>query len=102
MFVPDQRLSEAANAMLRDESSSLEGDWLRDNPMTTLSAVFKSWGLAISGRTFMERLGGLAQSRGPVTGSWLDIVSPADGIQRRNHAWHQDSGLDQYTVPTSP
>ena len=32
------------------------------------------------------------------TGGFLDIVSPPDMKMTRNHAWHQDSGLEQNTV----
>ena len=33
-----------------------------------------------------------------MTGSWLDIVSPKGGRRRAAHAWHQDSGLEQWTA----
>lgn len=34
----------------------------------------------------------------PVTGSWLDIVTPRNGRRFAAHAWHQDSGLKQWTT----
>lgn len=121
LFVPDPRLSEESNKQLRAPSSSLEGNWQTNtDTCPSLTKVFASHAetMELSGRTFMRRLGGLCVRGGPpsppqaqgsleveevgekffVTGSWLDIVSPKGGRRHAAHAWHQDSGLEQYTA----
>jgi len=108
-FVPDPRLSAEANRMLSDSGSSLEGNWKQCGQCPNLAEVFRAYGFsALTGGAFIQRLGQLCTDGGragsfpsvvyPTTGSWLDIVNPASGRSRSNHAWHQDSGLEQYTV----
>jgi hypothetical protein len=122
MFTPILGLSDEKNAQLKDAGSSLEGNWKECGPCLALTAVFSAHGLELDGRTFISRLGSLCvdpplegEGRGevegevevgggdgeggsfPVTGSWLDIVSPKGGRRTAAHAWHQDSGLEQWT-----
>jgi len=110
-FVPDPRLSAEANLMLSDPGSSLEGNWKQCSQCPNLTEVFRAYGFtALDGSAFIQRLGQLCTNGGrtgsmpsagavyPTTGSWLDIVNPSTGRSRSNHAWHQDSGLEQFTV----
>jgi hypothetical protein len=111
LFVPDPRLSAEANGLLSDPGSSLEGNWKQCERCDSLTAVFRAHGFGtLTGSEFIQRLGRLCVDGGragarpgaaaahPTTGSWLDIVSPVGGRLRANHAWHQDSGLAQYTA----
>eukprot|EP00614_Pseudopedinella_elastica_P007340 CAMPEP_0172586344 /NCGR_PEP_ID=MMETSP1068-20121228/5715_1 /TAXON_ID=35684 /ORGANISM="Pseudopedinella elastica, Strain CCMP716" /LENGTH=337 /DNA_ID=CAMNT_0013381111 /DNA_START=80 /DNA_END=1093 /DNA_ORIENTATION=+ len=109
-FVEDPRFSKEKNDQLRAPGSSLEGNWQTITECPAITSVFKSQGAGVSaldGLTFVKRLGKLCVSGGGlesglesplVTGGWLDIVSPPNGRRRAAHAWHQDSGLGQYTV----
>ena len=122
LYAPDSRFSAEMNAKLRSPDSTLEGNWKACGPCEALSMHFESHGLTLDGITFMTRLGKLCETGGdvdaaidasglttqagkerrccpyPVSGSWLDIVSPPRGRTRATHAWHQDSGLAQYTT----
>jgi hypothetical protein len=104
LFKPVQGLSEARNLQLRAPGSSLEGVWKDCGDCSHLTSVFRNYGIELEGRTFIQRLGRLCVSPPgsnksySVTGSWLDIVTPKHGRRRATHAWHQDSGQNQWTA----
>lgn len=115
LFEPNPRLSKEKNELLLSPGSSLEGRWKFDSTgskvCSFLTRVFQEYGFfSLEGHIFIERIGSLCCSGGllprvdaernrfRVSGSWLDIVSPPGQRSRGNHAWHQDSGLHQFTT----
>ena len=66
-FVPDSRLSAEKNELLKDPSSSLEGNWHergRAGACPALSRAFADAGLPLDGGDFIGRLGLLCATYG--------------------------------------
>lgn len=91
MFLPNPKLSDAANEAIKGLGASLMTSWRASHTdWAALTALFASRGLQLDGPTFMAGLAGLV-SGSAVSGSLIDIV----GITGRPvvHSWHQDNGL---------
>eukprot|EP00607_Mallomonas_marina_P004269 CAMPEP_0182431196 /NCGR_PEP_ID=MMETSP1167-20130531/47189_1 /TAXON_ID=2988 /ORGANISM="Mallomonas Sp, Strain CCMP3275" /LENGTH=299 /DNA_ID=CAMNT_0024617255 /DNA_START=323 /DNA_END=1219 /DNA_ORIENTATION=- len=103
-FVYDPKLSDKANAILKDPGSTLMSNWQMQNDYNHLSRVFSDYNIDITGKLFITILSDLCtvhhDHEAPITsnifGSWIDII----GVKNRkvNYSWHQDSGLNQNTV----
>lgn len=87
----DARLGSSCQAFLGD---FVGRDRLRLKELPFLTEVFLSYKIGLSGRDFMARLLGLCA--GVAAGSWTEIV--CGGVLQRGQGWHQDEGLDTYTV----
>ena len=95
LFVPDPKASDKVNAAISSLSSSLMVNWKSSRTgYASLTKVFADNAVQnLTGRT-LSRLGKLC---GPVShGSLIDITST--GRKQERHSWHQDSGLDRFTV----
>lgn len=96
LFVPDPNASDKVNAAISSLSSSLMVNWKTSRTgYASLSRVFADDGVEnLTGEKFIQTLGALC---GPVShGSLIDITST--GRRQERHSWHQDSGLDRFTV----
>ena len=96
LFVPDDTMSEKANAAIRSLSSSLMVNW-KTSPTNyaALTGLFVEYGVEnLSGESFIKTLGGLCGEAS--RGSLIDITST--GRRQERHSWHQDNGLEtQFT-----
>lgn len=96
LYVPDDAVSERANAAISSLGSSLMVNW-KTSPTgyAALSSLFAEYGVEnLSGESFMQTLGGLCGKESH--GSLIDITGT--GRRQERHSWHQDSGLEKYTV----
>eukprot|EP01041_Mallomonas_annulata_P006317 gene6317-12779_t len=95
-FVYDPNLSSKANSFLKDPSSTLMSNWQRENEIHHLTKTFQNYNININGKTFINTLSNLCGKTDNIFGSWIDII----GIRNKkvNYSWHQDSGLNQFTV----
>ena len=96
LFVPDPNASDKVNAAISSLSSSLMVNWKSSRTgYASLTKVFADNAVQnLTGENFIQTLGKLC---GPVShGSLIDITST--GRKQERHSWHQDSGLDRFTV----
>ena len=97
-FVKDVTISNEANSLLKDPRSSLSSKWLDNMEYSTLTTVFRKYGLPsyFTGKVFMTELTKLCIETPYRFNSWMDIV----GVKNKpvGHSFHQDSGLEQTTV----
>lgn len=96
LFVADDSMSDAANASISSLSSSLMVNWKNSKTgYAALSELFSKHGVTkLSGESFIQTLGGLCGAESH--GSLIDITST--GRRQERHSWHQDSGLEKFTV----
>ena len=113
--IQDNTLSDEKNARINDPRASIMSSWKNNNNnYKYLSKCFKDKGFErINGKDFIGNLTQFCENNNynnidddnhdNAFGSFMDII----GIKDRclPHAWHQDSGLNSYTVmlgfPTS-
>ena len=95
-FVQDQGMSDKANAAIRSLSSSLMVNWKTSRTgYAAFTALFEQHGVSgLDGETFIQTLGALCGEESH--GSLIDITGT--GRRRERHSWHQDSGLERFTV----
>mmetsp|Transcript_26442 Transcript_26442/g.49902 ORF Transcript_26442/g.49902 Transcript_26442/m.49902 type:complete len:236 (-) Transcript_26442:188-895(-) len=98
LFVPSKQLGADANNRIKSPGSTLCVAWTRAESIScdNISAVFSAYNVDLDGSGFISKLGDLVRQGSVTTGSLTDIV----GIGRSKvaHSWHQDSGLDQFTL----
>jgi len=96
LFVADVRASDKANAAISSLDSSLMVHWKSsETGYAALSSVLAAYGVeAISGASFIQTLGDLCGVESH--GTLIDITST--GRRQERHSWHQDSGLERFTV----
>ena len=96
LFVEDESVSEKANAAIRSLSSSLMVNWKTSaTGYAAFTALFEQYGVKdLTGETFIQTLGGLCGAESH--GSLIDITGT--GRRQERHSWHQDSGLERFTV----
>ena len=96
LFVEDESVSAKANAAIRSLSSSLMVNWKTSGTgYAAFTALFEQYGVKdLTGETFIHTLGGLCGAESH--GSLIDITGT--GRRQERHSWHQDSGLERFTV----
>lgn len=76
---------------------SMMSNWRKNNVYANIDEVFTQYNVSnLNGVAFMQVLTSFCLQGEHTFGSWMDIV----GIKEKYvpHSWHQDSGLNQFTV----
>lgn len=96
LFIEDNNMSDEANAAIRSLSSSLMVNWKTSKTgYAAFTELFEQHGVAgLDGKTFIQTLGALCGEESH--GSLIDITGT--GRRKERHSWHQDSGLERFTV----
>ena len=96
LFVEDPKMSEKANAAIRSLNSSLMVNWKTSRTgYAAFTKLFEEHGIMnLTGEEFIQTLGSLCGAESH--GSLIDITGT--GRRKERHSWHQDSGLERFTV----